>query len=118
MIDILAESFIAVPIGMTGIESDAFMRIARSGTWLFASATLIALPAVTALLIVNFSFGVMTRAAPQLNIFAIGFPFTMLMGMLIVWFTLGDGFLGHYYRVSEFVLAFISSLLIPEAVGG
>ena len=52
---------------------------------MFAGALRIALPAVTALLVVNLAFGVMSRAAPQLNIFAIGFPFTLICGMFLVW---------------------------------
>ncbi|MGB0733718.1 MAG: flagellar biosynthetic protein FliR [Pontibacterium sp.] len=116
MIEVLAESFKVLPVSGIGIQEDAFLRMARAGTWMFAAATLIALPAVTALLIVNFAFGIMSRAAPQLNIFAIGFPFTMLMGLIIVWVTMGDGFLGHYYRVAEHTLLFITDLLItPEA---
>jgi len=55
----------------------------------------VALPAVTAVLIINFAFGIMTRAAPQLNIFSLGFPFTMLMGLLIMWIGL-SGFLPQY----------------------
>jgi len=42
-------------------------------TWAFAAGALVALPAVTAMLVVNLAFGVMTRAAPQLNVFAVGF---------------------------------------------
>jgi flagellar biosynthetic protein FliR len=46
---------------------------------------MLALPAIAALLLVNLTFGVMTRAAPQLNVFALGFPITMLAGLVIVW---------------------------------
>lgn len=45
--------------------------LAHRISWMFASAMLLALPAVTAVLIVSISFGVMTRAAPQMNIFAL-----------------------------------------------
>ncbi|WP_027857829.1 flagellar biosynthetic protein FliR [Marinobacterium jannaschii] len=111
MIDILARSFHLIPIGSGGLPDASLWKIVRSGTWLFSAALLMALPAVTSLLVVNFAFGIMTRAAPQLNIFAIGFPFTMLMGMLIVWANLG-GFLGQYRRLSEFMLNYITSLLM------
>ena len=50
----------------------------------FVIATKIALPAITALLIVNLSFGVMSRAAPTLNLFAIGFPVAMLLGFVVI----------------------------------
>lgn len=49
---------------------------------MFISALAIALPAMTALLLVNIAFGVMTRASPQLNIFAVGFPITILLGFV------------------------------------
>ena len=67
------------------------------GRWMFAGAVLMALSAALALLIVNLTFGVMTRAAPQLNIFSIGFPTAMVAGLLIVWLTIG-GFEWHVDR--------------------
>jgi len=55
---------------------------------MFAAAVLIAIPSIGALLIVNISFGVMTRASPQLNIFAVGFPFMVGTGLVVIWTTL------------------------------
>ena len=74
------------------------MRIVSLGSWMFASAVFVSLPAVSAILIINFAFGVMTRAAPQLNIFSLGFPFTMLMGLIIMMFGL-SGFLPQYHAL-------------------
>lgn len=111
LIDVLVRSFIHIPVGIEGVSGDSYWRIALSGSWLFASALLMALPAVTALLVVNFAFGIMTRAAPQLNIFAIGFPFTMLMGLFIVWASL-SGFLSQYHRFSNYALDFMASLML------
>jgi flagellar biosynthetic protein FliR len=71
---------------------------------------MMSLPAVTALLVINFAFGIMTKAAPQLNIFAIGFPFTMLMGVFIVWVSL-SGFFSHYQTFSAEALENVSQLL-------
>ena len=81
---------------------------------MFAGALLLALPAVIALLIVNFAFGIMTKAAPQLNIFAIGFPFTMLFGLFITWVSLA-GFLGQYQQLAAQLLSFLSRLLSGTA---
>ncbi len=78
---ILLDSFYTIPIG-TGIQTDIFLDLAKTGSWLFSAALLVAMPAVFSMLLVNISFGVMSRAAPQLNIFALGFPMTMLFGML------------------------------------
>lgn len=112
MMEILAQSFHVLPVGMVGLGSDVFMRIVLSVSWLFSAALLMALPAITALLIINLSFGIMTKAAPQLNIFAIGFPFTMLMGLIMHWINLPI-FYDHYVRMSHYVLGFIESLLPP-----
>lgn len=98
--EVLIDSFYTMPIGMAGLSQDSLMRIAMIGSWMFASAFVIALPAVTALLIVNLAFGIMTRSAPQLNIFALGFPITMLMGIFIIW----ASYTGVFGLFSELVL--------------
>ena len=54
------------------------------GSTLFSGALSIALPGVTALLIVNISFGVMSRAAPTLNLFAVGLPVSLVFGLVIM----------------------------------
>ena len=45
---------------------------------------LISIPALLSLLIVSLAFGIMARAAPQLNIFSLGFPITLIMGMVVI----------------------------------
>ena len=54
------------------------------GGTLFSGAIMIALPGVTALLIVNLAFGVVSRAAPSLNLFAVGFPISLVVGLVVV----------------------------------
>ena len=54
------------------------------GTWLFDAAVRLALPLVGSLLVVNLAFGMIARVAPQLNIFSIGFPFMLLMGLVLL----------------------------------
>jgi len=87
-IQVLAESFHIFPIGQGGLSLQALWDLVLWGSWIFAGAVLIALPAVTAILIVNLSFGVMTRASPQLNIFAVGFPLIMVLGFFMMFLTL------------------------------
>ncbi|MEH6625202.1 MAG: flagellar biosynthetic protein FliR [Motiliproteus sp.] len=111
LIDVIVDSFRVIPISGGGISSFSLWRIVAAGSWLFAAGLLMALPAVFAVLIVNFAFGIMTKAAPQLNIFAIGFPFTMLFGIFIVWVSL-SGFLGQYQRIAEEAMDMITHLLI------
>ena len=54
------------------------------GALVFTWGILLALPILTALLFINIALGVVTRAAPQLNIFAVGFPVTIISGLLIM----------------------------------
>ncbi|HET8710054.1 MAG TPA: flagellar biosynthetic protein FliR [Spongiibacteraceae bacterium] len=84
MIDVLVESFRTLPVG-ADIGGARLQALLGWVSWMFAAGLLMALPAVTALLIINCSLGVITRAAPQLNIFAIGFPLMLVLGMLILW---------------------------------
>lgn len=88
LIALLAESFHTLPIGSEGMDRDAFWAIATWGSKMFAGALWLALPALASLLLVNIAFGVMARAAPQLNIFAVGFPVAMIMGFIVILYTL------------------------------
>lgn len=116
LIETLGASFEVLPIGATP-QLSSLWSIVLAGGWLFSAGTLMALPAVTSLLVVNFAFGVMTKAAPQLNIFAIGFPFTMVLGIFIVWASLG-GFLGQYENFASSVLGLITQVIQEAGRGG
>ena len=91
----IVASFDTLPIGSEEFASVKYNEIVLWGGWMFATALSLALAPLTAMLLINFSFGIMTRAAPQLNIFAIGFPITMMAGLLIMWLTFGN-FLTHF----------------------
>jgi flagellar biosynthetic protein FliR len=96
VIEVLVESFTTLPLGEFFLVSD-FRAVVLRFSWVMAAAVLIGLPAITALLIVNLSFGVMMRAAPQLNIFSIGFPLTLVFGLFIIWALLGS--VGEHYQI-------------------
>ncbi|MEK1908294.1 MAG: flagellar biosynthetic protein FliR [Pseudomonas sp.] len=97
--EILAESFVTLPVGQ-GLLLDHYWTLAGKLSWVMAAGLLLALPVVTALLVVNLAFGVMTRAAPQLNIFSIGFPLTLVLGLVIFWLGLTD-FLAHFQALTS-----------------
>lgn len=84
LLELLLLSFDSLPIGAGGLSSDDFWALLQFGTTMFNGAILIALPAVAALLMVNLSMGVIARTAPQLNIFAVGFPVMMLAGFVLL----------------------------------
>jgi len=80
MIDLLVRSFEWLPVGTASFSADGWGYIARAGATVFATGLLLSLPVVAVLLVTNIALGILTRAAPQLNLFAIGFPLTLAMG--------------------------------------
>jgi len=88
LIDMLAKSFENIPVGMMVPSRDGLWQLVNWGSDMFTGGMLVALPAVAALLLVNLAFGVTTRAAPQLNIFAVGFPVMIMVGLSFMILTL------------------------------
>ncbi|MFV9614446.1 MAG: flagellar biosynthetic protein FliR [Gammaproteobacteria bacterium] len=88
LIEVLANSFQTLPVGMFVPSREGLWQLVSWGSNMFAGGMLIALPAVAALLLVNLAFGVTTRAAPQLNIFAVGFPVMIMVGLAFLILTL------------------------------
>jgi flagellar biosynthesis protein FliR len=76
----LSESFVVLPIDAGVISSSSWLNIANAGGLIFSSGVLLSLPVVVALLITNIALGVLGRVAPQLNLMAIGFPITIVLG--------------------------------------
>lgn len=84
MISLLSQSFSALPVSGEGIAAPGFRTLAFWGGEIFAAGLLLSLPLLAALLITNLALGILTRAAPQLNIFAVGFPLTLAIGLLVL----------------------------------
>ncbi len=103
LIEALVRGFQTLPIGAGGLGVAGIWSVVAFGSHLFEGAVAVALPGMTALMIVNLAFGVMSRAAPALNLFGVGFPIILAFGLVIVFFGLpgvqaqfmrlvGDGF--------------------------
>lgn len=84
MIALISQSFSTLPIGLEGMTNATFTTLANWGSEIFKSGLQLSLPVLTALLITNLALGVLTRVAPQLNIFAVGFPLTLSIGLLVM----------------------------------
>jgi flagellar biosynthetic protein FliR len=84
LLELLTRSFQHLPVGPDGLDLERMQAVALWGSELFSGALRIALPGVTALLVVNLAFGVTSRAAPALNLFAVGLPVTLIFGLVIV----------------------------------
>ncbi len=81
---LVANSFTIWPVGVAAIGPDAFGLVIEWGAEVFKGALQISLPAVIALLVVQIGVGVISRAAPTLNLFAVGFPIAILVGYLML----------------------------------
>jgi flagellar biosynthetic protein FliR len=81
-------SFEAFPLDQNFLQALAQMNIYKLGKDLFASGLWIALPMIGVLMFTNFALGIISRIAPQMNIFAIGFPITLVVGLIGIAFTL------------------------------
>jgi flagellar biosynthesis protein FliR len=95
LINTLTDSFRGLPVGANGIDAVRARALAEWGGMLFLGGLRVALPGMTALLVINLAFGVMSRAAPSLNLFAVGLPVTLIFGLAIVTFampTVGTAF--------------------------
>ncbi|WP_051938421.1 MULTISPECIES: flagellar biosynthetic protein FliR [unclassified Luteibacter] len=88
LISLLADSFRTLPVGTQGIGAEGLWGVLTFATHLFAGAVRVALPALTAVLVVNLGFGAISRSAPSMNLFAVGFPITICLGVLAVWLSL------------------------------
>lgn len=97
MLQMVVQSFHLLPITDVWYATGSFRELANFGGWMFAAALVLALAPLVAMLIINLSFGIMTRAAPQLNIFSIGFPFTMMSGLIVMWITM-ENFVFHFEK--------------------
>jgi flagellar biosynthesis protein FliR len=84
LLSALAESFVAMPVSTVPMAAGAPLELARWGAMIFSAGLQLSLPIVAALLITNVALGILTRAAPQLNIFGIGFPVTLGVGLLVL----------------------------------
>ena len=88
LLAVLAESFHTLPISANPMSTEGLHQITLWGARIFSMGLQLALPLVIALLITNFALGILTRSAPQLNLFGIGFSITMMAGFILIGITL------------------------------
>jgi flagellar biosynthetic protein FliR len=84
LLAMLVESFSSLPVGTFVMVEQSWRQVLAWSSMMFLGAVLIALPVMVTLLFINIGIGVITRAAPSLNIFAVGLPATIVMGFLVL----------------------------------
>lgn len=88
VLSVLAESFKLLPVSTTPFGAGSFASFMAWSSVMFSAGLLLALPLIAALLIANLAMGVLARVAPQLNIFAVGFPVTLMSGFIVLMFSI------------------------------
>ncbi len=99
VLDALADSFRTLPLTPDAVRLTDWRKLALLGGELFRIGLYVALPVLGAMLVCNITLGLLARVAPQLNVLAIGFPVTLLVGFTILLASL------------PFILQFIESAL-------
>ena len=84
LLGMISDSFVALPIGQSILNQDTYGLVLRWSSMMFLGAVLLALPVMVSLLFINVGLGVVTRAAPSLNIFAVGFPAMIFAGFVLL----------------------------------
>lgn len=100
----VTKSFYAIPIGSASIHSGMVAKLIPLGGQVFSFGMLLALPILVPLICVNLVMGVLSKAAPQLNLFSVGFQVTLIVGLAALFFygnVLALGFENLFLRSFE-----------------
>lgn len=103
VVTILYKGFTWWPIGQA-INQPTLLLVAQSLGWIMSSATLIAIPTTFVMLIVQGGFGLLNRVSPTLNLFSLGFPISMLFGLLCISMMMTN-IPDHYLNLTNEILA-------------
>jgi len=85
LLKLIVNSFTDLGLTEVTLNELSFEKLVEFSSIMFSMAVNLALPAIVSLLIVNLTFAVMTRSSPQLNIFTIGFPITLIIGLFVIY---------------------------------
>jgi len=113
---LLASTFQSLPVGNLHFDPSSWEMVARYGSRVFLTGLLLALPMVAALLIINLAMGILNRAAPQLTVFAVGFPVTLSTGLVLIMALTSH--LGHFIQLLldeslHFMQMLVGNMIVP-----
>ena len=81
---LLSASYKALPIGGAFLGTASLIGIAKAGALIFSAGMLACLPIIVALFLVTLVIGILTRLAPQMNLFSVGFAISILAGLALL----------------------------------
>jgi len=90
LLALILESFATLPVGSSLFSPQAYAQLVSWSSMIFLGALLTALPVMVTLLFISIGLGVVTRAAPSLNIFSVGLPATIVVGFVVLLLSLAN----------------------------
>jgi flagellar biosynthetic protein FliR len=111
-VTVLYKSFIHWPVG-SGLNYQSFATFIQSIAWVFSAAVLLTLPMVFCMVLVQFCFGLLNRISPSMNLFSLGFPITILVGLMCIYMTVPN-LPEHYLHLTRELLDNIGVMLMDE----
>lgn len=108
-LQLVFQTFDSFPISTKMVSPEGFSLLLKTSGIIFLNGVIISLPAIIALLLANISLAIMTRAAPQLNIFTIGFPITLMAGIFMLMLSLTE-VSREFYALLEQMIATVNQV--------
>lgn len=111
LLNILAESFVLLPVSAAPLNADGFLALTYAAGMIFKCGLMLGLPIITLLLTLNLTLGLLNRLTPQLSIFVVGFPLTLSIGMVamsMIMYTLAP----FFENMMEDVFEHLSNIII------
>jgi flagellar biosynthesis protein FliR len=108
-LSVLYQSFVHWPIG-AGLQYHSFEALIYALGWVFSAALLITLPVMFCMILVQFCFGLLNRISPAMNLFSLGFPMVIMVGLLCILLTIPEA-PNSYLHLTRELLQNISTLL-------
>jgi flagellar biosynthetic protein FliR len=110
IIEMMLDSFRLIPINEFYVNREMLWAILQWSSLIFSGGVMIALPAMVTMLLTNSAMGVISRAAPALNVFAVGFPASLFFGLIRIYLLVpffGSGMENVWFRCFEYVRIFL-----------
>lgn len=108
-VSVFYQSFLYWPVG-SGLHYQGFETLIYAFAWVLSAATLVTLPVMFCMTLVQFGFGLLNRISPSMNLFSLGFPMAILVGLLCILLTLPD-VPGSYLHLTRELLDNLGTLL-------
>lgn len=109
-------SFKAVPLGsavIVGNEKLVYLIMGLMGKFL-VTGVMLALPIMGTILVVDVALGVLVKAVPRMNVFVVGMPLKVFIGLIAIWLIVpmfAQAFSSMYNVINEYLLSALKVMM-------